>query len=203
MNMSDLRQLGFMYKTLADEKRLKMIGHLSREEMRVTDLAALLGVTEATVSHHISKMRAVGFLNLRTDGNQRFYRINPAGLDRLKRWTAEIETMPLKIDTSQPDTAWIDDLDLDDAAKKVLRDYAPDRRLKQIPTKQLKLIAVLDWISQDFEADRLYTEQEVNLVIGAYHEDYATLRRDLVEFGYLRRERGGGQYWVTPTDEDA
>ena len=27
------------------------------------------------------------------------------------------------------------------------------------------------------------------------------LRRDLVDFGYLRRERGGGKYWLAPDDE--
>jgi len=202
MNVNDLQHLSVMYKTLADDNRLKMLGLMARDEQRVTDLATVLEVTEATVSHHISKMRAVGFLNLRTDGNQRFYRVNPAGLDRLKRWTAEIETMPLEVHIDVTDTGWIDDLNLDDYAKKVIRDYAPEGHLKQIPTKQRKLIAVLDWISQDFEADRFYTEQEVNQVIERYHEDYARLRREMIGFGYLGRERGGGKYWVVPEAGD-
>ncbi len=27
------------------------------------------------------------------------------------------------------------------------------------------------------------------------------LRRNLIEFGFLRRERGGGRYWVAPEEE--
>jgi hypothetical protein len=36
-----------------------------------------------------------------------------------------------------------------------------------------------------------------------YEADFVSLRRDLVDFGYLRRERGGGKYWRTPADENA
>ena len=32
-------------------------------------------------------------------------------------------------------------------------------------------------------------------------EDFAGLRRDLVDFGYMRRERAGSKYWLTPEDE--
>lgn len=202
MNAGELRHLKFLYKALGDDNRLRMVGYLSRDERKVTELAKLLGIREATVSHHISKLREVGLLNLRVDGNQHFYRINPRGLETLKRLTADIEAMPLAVDKSQPDMAWIDALEgFDENERKVLRDYAPEGYLRQIPRKQIKLLAVLNWISRAFEADRFYTEPEVNGLIQQYHNDYATLRRELVDFGYLRRERGGGRYWVTPEGE--
>jgi hypothetical protein len=34
-----------------------------------------------------------------------------------------------------------------------------------------------------------------------YEIGFVTLRRDLVDFGYLRRERGGGKYWLTPAED--
>ena len=43
---------------------------------------------------------------------------------------------------------------------------------------------------------------QVNDILLRYHEDYAGLRRDLVDFGFLRRERGGSQYWLTPEGEN-
>ena len=90
----------------------------------------------------------------------------------------------------------------EDLDKKVLRDYTREGRLTKIPSKQKKLLAVLRWLVGYFEPDCTYTEREVNDIIAQVHDDYATLRRDLVDFGFLRRERGGGQYWLTPEDEE-
>jgi hypothetical protein len=33
------------------------------------------------------------------------------------------------------------------------------------------------------------------------HSDYASLRRYLIDYGYMRRERGGSNYWLTPEHE--
>ena len=45
------------------------------------------------------------------------------------------------------------------------------------------------------------SEKQVNGILTQYNEDYATLRRNLVEYGFMRRERGGGDYWLTPENE--
>lgn len=203
MNAGELRHLQALYKALADDNRLRMVGYLAQGEYKVSDLAKQLGITEATVSHHIGRLRDVGLLNLRADGTQNFYRINTAVLATLKRLTAQIEEMPLDVPTrAQVDTAWIDALPgFDDEARKVLKDYAPEGHLTQIPRKLKKLQTVLEWMARDFEPGRFYTEAEINAIIRRYHDDYATLRRELIDFGYLRRERGGGQYWLAPADE--
>ena len=39
-----------------------------------------------------------------------------------------------------------------------------------------------------FEKDRIYTEQEVNETIQKYHEDYCTLRRDMISEKMMKRE---------------
>jgi hypothetical protein len=46
-----------------------------------------------------------------------------------------------------------------------------------------------------------YTEKQINALLTEVHPDYATLRRSLVEYGFMRRERGGGDYWLTPENE--
>lgn len=68
-----------------------------------------------------------------------------------------------------------------------------DGRLHTIPTKQSKLLVVLDHIAQEFEPGRTYPEQEVNEVLLRFHPDYAALRRYLVENQFLTRE--DGVYW--------
>lgn len=200
MSTNELRRLLRFYKALGDENRLKLFGLLHQREHNVGEMATMLGVKEPTVSHHLSKLRDVGLVNLRVDGNLRYYRANRGHLKLMRQLEDRLRTEgidPQDVD----DHAWIDALDLEDWERKILRDYTSNGRLKQIPTKELKLLVVLNWLSTHFEAERIYTEQEVNAVIGQFHEDYATLRRDLVEFGYLRRERGGRTYWLTPEDE--
>ena len=76
-----------------------------------------------------------------------------------------------------------------------------DGRLHTIPTKQSKLLVVLDHIAQEFEPGRTYPEQEVNEVLLRFHPDYAALRRYLVENQFLTREdavywRSGGTFVV-------
>jgi len=192
----------YFYKALADDTRLKMIGLMIADEYNVGQLASKLGLTEPTVSHHLSKLRAVGLVNLRTSGNQRFYRLNTGQATRMQRLQDQLFRGELHLEQEITDNnTWIDELEMEDWEKKVLRDYTFNGRLKQIPTKQLKLLVILDWLATQFEVGRTYTEKEVNAVLQQYHEDYAGLRRDLIEFGYMRRERGGSKYWLTPEDE--
>ena len=72
MNQNDLDKLLQSLKALGDENRLRIIAYLSRAEHNVGSLAELLGVSEPTVSHRLTKLREAGFVNLRTHGNQRF-----------------------------------------------------------------------------------------------------------------------------------
>ncbi len=71
--------------------------------------------------------------------------------------------------------------------------FIKNGRLVIIPSKRLKLRAVLDHIAQEFEPGRTYPETEVNEVLERYHSDYAALRRYLVDEDFMTRE--GGVYW--------
>jgi hypothetical protein len=66
-------------------------------------------------------------------------------------------------------------------------------RLTSIPASHSKRMVVLDRIAQQFEPGRRYPEPAVNEAIVAFHPDYATLRRYLVDEGFLQRE--AGFYW--------
>ena len=201
MDQRELSHLVQFFKGLADENRLRIIGIVSQNEHGVGELAEALELSEPTVSHHLSKLRELGLVNLRANGNRRFYRLNPSALADYLQQATKIDQLFENGNEKRADSSWIDQLDLDEFDRKVLKDYTSGRRLKQIPTKQKKLLAVLRWLATMFEADVNYTEREVNAVITQVHDDYASLRRDLIEFGFLRRERGGGKYWVTPEDE--
>jgi len=186
-------------KALADDSRLKLLRLLAQGERNVGELADLLGLSEPTISHHLSYLRTVGLVNLRTEGNQHFYRLDTARLTRLKQLVNQVEQMPPEALAS--DDAWIDRLDMPEADRKVLREYTSNGRLTQIPSRQKKQLVILRWLATKFQSDVTYTEKEINAILRQHHDDHATLRRDLVDFGFLRRERAGSKYWLAPEDE--
>lgn len=191
-----------IFKALADEKRLAMLGLLNQAEYNVGDLAARLAISEPTVSHHLSRLRAAGLVTLRVQGSQHIYCLNRGGLRKLQARVAGIEQWQAE-DPAQDDLAWVAALPfpLSDDDRRVFRDYTEAGRLIKIPSKQKNLLVILRWLASRFRPGVMYSEKEVNASIRQVFEDHATLRRDLVDFGFLRRERGGGKYWLTPEDE--
>ncbi len=82
-----------------------------------------------------------------------------------------------------------------DWEQKVLDTFLDGERLVRIPAKRKKRDVVLRWLQQEFEPGVEYPEAEVNRILHRHHLDCATLRRELFESGYLRRQGGGGVYW--------
>ena len=82
---------------------------------------------------------------------------------------------------------------MSDQDTEIVGRFVKDGRLVIMPSKRSKLLLVLDHIAQDFELGRTYPEPEVNAVLEGYHDDYAALRRYLVDEGFMTRE--GGVYW--------
>jgi hypothetical protein len=86
-----------------------------------------------------------------------------------------------------------DDGDQPEELRKVLRAFVRDGRIIQIPAAARKRRVLLDWLAQEFEPGRRYSESMVNLTLGRFHQDTAALRRYLVDEGML--DRAEGQYW--------
>ena len=55
---------------------------------------------------------------------------------------------------------------------------------------QKKKQIILEKIVEAFEKDKEYTEKEVNLIIADFHDDFCTIRKDLVGFNLMERENG-------------
>lgn len=70
-------------------------------------------------------------------------------------------------------------------------------RLRALPAKEKRKIAVLNEIVKQFDPAREYTEKEVNSLLRAIHpQEYVTLRRYLIEYSFMQRERDGSRYRV-------
>lgn len=63
--------------------------------------------------------------------------------------------------------------------------------------KEKHRLAVLQHIASLLDDGKLYTEKELNAELAPIYEDYAILRRNLVDYGFLSREPDGSAYWTT------
>lgn len=201
--MSSRQQAGTLdlLKAIADESRLTLLRLLNEREHSVGDLAVRVKLGEPTVSHHLARLREVGLVTLRMAGNQRFYQIHAGGIARFKQLMSTIEQMPVTPEPTESDERWIEALGWSTEEQDVLRKYTQNGRLLSLPSRQKQTLVLLRWLATMFQQNTLYTEPQVNAIIKAvYEHDFVSLRRDLVDFGYLRRERGGGKYWLAPSE---
>ncbi|MBS3942013.1 MAG: DUF2087 domain-containing protein [Actinobacteria bacterium] len=76
---------------------------------------------------------------------------------------------------------------------EVLGRFFTGERLTEIPSSRSKRLVVLERLALEFEPGRRYAEPEVNDLLGRFNDDYASLRRYLVDEGLLDRE--AGVYW--------
>lgn len=68
-------------------------------------------------------------------------------------------------------------------------------KLKVFSKKEKKKIVILRKVASQFEAGKQYTEPEVNDILQDIWHDYATMRRYLIEYGYLDRSKDCKVYW--------
>ncbi|MFL5981630.1 MAG: DUF2087 domain-containing protein [Gaiellaceae bacterium] len=73
---------------------------------------------------------------------------------------------------------------------RVLRNFAEDGRLKALPVRASQRRVVLEYLATQFEDDVEYAERDVNELLGRFHDDYASLRRYLVDERLLTRSAG-------------
>jgi len=83
--------------------------------------------------------------------------------------------------------------DQPDDIAAVLDNAIVDGRLVAWPAKRSKRLVVLDWLVQGFEPGLHYKEKVVNRKLGQFTDDTATMRRYLVDEGFL--DRADGSYW--------
>lgn len=80
-----LRGLGETFKVLGDVTRLKICLALTRHELCVSDIAALLGVSESAVSHQLRLMKTMRLVTYRKEGKMTLYMLDDRHIEDLIR----------------------------------------------------------------------------------------------------------------------
>ncbi|MBX7250647.1 MAG: metalloregulator ArsR/SmtB family transcription factor [Candidatus Promineofilum sp.] len=172
------------FQVFSNESRLRLIGHLANGERSVGELAQLLNLKEPTVSHHLAELKELGLVEARAEGNLRIYRLN----------TRVLETLSKDI-FAQPNLAALVPRSELSEDERILRTWVKNGRLVDIPAQEKKKQVVIHWLAEQIDPERRWTEREFNQWLAQFNEDYATLRRYLVDGGYMARENG--IYWRT------
>jgi biotin operon repressor len=177
-------QLLTFFKALADANRLKIVGLLSQQAYSVEQLAALLNLRSPTVSHHLKLLAEAGLVSARAESYYNVYQLESGVLEQIARHLGEQDKLP----------RMAAEVDLGAYDRKVLRDIQlPDGRLRVIPAQRKKREVILRHIIKEFRPDVHYTEKEVNEILARFHEDTATLRREMIAYKMMKRSEG--EYW--------
>jgi ArsR family transcriptional regulator len=175
----DLEARAELLKALGHPVRLLILNLLDTKPRHGEELAAILGLQPATISHHLSKLSGVGLLTSRKD---QYYQIYSLVGEVLNKPLGDIVRLPQPGLTAQVE---------EDAYRiKVLNTFFKHGRLTNIPAQLKKQQIILEKIVQEFEPEQAYSEHQVNQILLEFHEDVASLRRGLVSNGLMQRERG-------------
>ena len=172
-----------LFKCLSDKSRLQILKSLAIEDMYVERLAERLDITAPTVSFHLKKLADAGAV---VSYKSQYYTMYSLKKDIF-------ETSILEILQEKSDEAEVQARRDAEYRQKVIDIFFEYGRLKAITAQQKKKRIILEVIAQTFEYDRIYSEREVNIIIADFHDDFCTIRRDMISEHLLERDAKG--YW--------
>lgn len=168
-----------LLRVLADTERLTVAGALASGPKTAGELAEALGLPVQRVRRHLARLAAVGLA--RPGSDRRTYSFDPGALRRAATEVGPSREAGLALGA------------VDEEEEAVLRNYFRAGRLRELPARRSKRLIVLTRLALEFDVGVRYPERKVNETLRRFHDDYATLRRYLVDEHFLSREKG--VYW--------
>ena len=74
-----------LFSAFSDTTRVRIISAIIDQEMKISDLSELFGLTESAISHHMRGLRHLKIVQARRDGKEIFYSIVDSHLIALFR----------------------------------------------------------------------------------------------------------------------
>ncbi len=154
------------------------------------ETASRMGIGPSTVRNHRFQMRE----------RERQARVFLALMTLMERTPAkrkpQEEFMAVKRSAIMVDERYaITQKEYDDIIRKYFPE-GPDGPLTEFPVKEKRKLAILTHLSHRFEPGVRYTEKQITAILLKANPDHATLRRYLIEYGFMDRERDCSAYWL-------
>ncbi len=170
-----------LLRLLLDHDRLAVAGALASRRMTTREVVDATGRNKRVVLTAIGDLRAAGLVSV--DGEH--YEIDVPALRDAARAAADLD-VPM-----DPIIGY----GMTDDEQAILRRFFAGRTVTEIPANRAKRQVLLQRLALEFDVGRRYTEREVNEILFAFHPDWSTLRRYLVDEGFLDREHLDEQNW--------
>ncbi|ETI65937.1 DUF2087 domain-containing protein [Neobacillus vireti] len=185
-----LNKIVEFHKALGDLTRVRIIALLKQGPLNGQAIAETLGLKPPTITHHMTKLREVGLIKERRDKNTIYFSLNTKILEMSAKGILSVGTggdakMEMSV-TAEERSAIIKNF------------FTKDGKLKNYPAQRKKKLVVLAHMIKGLEFWKVYQEKEINEYLKQYHEDYATLRRELIMCQYMYRENN--QYELNPVE---
>jgi DNA-binding transcriptional ArsR family regulator len=174
-------------KALSDASRLRIVGLLADgAALPVEELAKRLSLTPGTVVHHLNRLREARLVQAVA---RRPYMDYSLRLDRLAEIGAALGRLAHEQSGAEPSLDAPQWAGVQEA--RVLRSFFVGEQLTSIPAQRSKRLVVLRHLAETtFERKQKYPEKEVNQRLAVRHPDAASLRRYLVDEGFMSRKSG-------------
>lgn len=175
-----------LLKVIADKTRLDILNILLNEDSYVEKLACELSLTPATVCYHLKKMEMLGLVKCSRSQFYIIYSLNRELFEKPLYEFIKSDRIPVS--------------STDKYEKEVISHFFRYGKLTHIPSQRKKREIIMKEIAKQFEQGRKYSEKEVNSIIHRFHEDHCTIRREMIGFGILGREKE--TYWLTENEKN-
>lgn len=185
-----LNKIVEFHKALGDLTRIRIVALLQQGPLHGQAIAGKLGLKPPTITHHIAKLREVGLIKEQRDKNTIYFSLNTKILESSAKAILTVGTggeASMEMEVTPAERAAI-----------LHNFFTKDGKLKTYPAQRKKKLVVLSHMVKGLKFGRVYQEKEINEYLKQYHEDYATLRRELIMCQYMYRENN--QYELNPVE---
>ncbi|HZS75328.1 MAG TPA: DUF2087 domain-containing protein [Ktedonobacteraceae bacterium] len=185
LSSDEMKVLVTMGRALSDLTRIRILGLLGERPMYGLELAQALDVKPPTITHHMVPLVSSGLVKVRREDNYNYYELDSEGIQRLSESAQYIAKLHL---SSHPLPSKTDE------RARTVATFIQNGKLVSIPAQYKKRRYVMEEIARSFEWGRLYDEKEVNAILKTFHDDVASLRREMIDQRIMMRENG--KYWL-------
>jgi hypothetical protein len=179
-----LQPLMALATALLDTDRLRIAGLLAAAPANPMQLERDTSISHRDLLRHLDSLQSFGIVKLqdpapRDPDHYSVYELNAAAFRAARQAMGKYKGV-----RKRPS----------DSRELTLETFMPDGKLTAFPMKQAQILVILDSVAAHFDAEKSYTEREINAILAEITDDFATLRRYLVDYGYLSRTSDGSVY---------
>ncbi len=161
-------------KLLLDEDRLKILGQLAQTALRAEELGTGLGIKERDLTRHLKQLQMAGLISAQTDEATEKFVLDVSTIHRYKK---QLFGAPMARH-AQSET------------EKTLAAFVKAGVLTGLPLQHGKLVVILGWLAERIPPGVDYAERAINELLKGHEIDHVTLRRLLIDHGFMTRAAG-------------